>query len=754
MFLLFFESKILADTRTDSLRQDLQIHNSKSEKNETYLRLLEYSGQLSEEDYAKLYTDARDNAVALFGAHSAKMYEFYRWATTYAINLGKYTLALDISYKTLQSAKCTDQRERGTAWYKVALVQFQKGKSKESLTAIDSAINLFKKVNHQVGLAENYTLKSAIMRNQGKMDESIILLHTAEKTFKRVIQNKDINLLATYNLIGRTYFAFNWYDSALVYYQKCIVIAEKLNDPTNLGIQYNNLGNLEHTRGQLNKALFYYAKSLDIKQKVGNKHSISIALHNVGTIKYDLKQYNEAMIEFRKSMEISNQKGIIPLVIKNNLRIGDIKRELKQIDSALFYHRKALNISQTNKLKSETIESYIAMANDFTEKSAYHLSYEYFKQAYDLSLERDYIKFRNLSLVGIANVYLRSQADKATTLEQKYNANSISELLELAYTSSLDLKDMEGIVSSLDALRNFHHKTGNFEKEAFYSKQYSIFKDSLFNKQFSDDIASYETKLQTAEKEKTIKLLEKDAIILKGKARRRQILYLVFMGLAIVAAVLGYILYKQVKLKQLLKMEKFRNKIANDLHDDVGSTLSSISMYAEILKSKLTKSSTEEHKILDTMSESTSDLMRAMSDIVWTINPKNNTLQSLVTRLKISTIQICESKNIEFKFTSNANLQTIKLKMEESQNIYLVLKEAINNALKYSKCTMLEMIVYQEVNKIGFKIKDNGVGFDISKSNQGNGLRTMKERMTEIGGTLHISSLEIGSEITGEMNLK
>ncbi len=145
-------------------------------------------------------------------------------------------------------------------------------------------------------------------------------------------------------------------------------------------------------------------------------------------------------------------------------------------------------------------------------------------------------------------------------------------------------------------------------------------------------------------------------------------------------------LIEQLKANELLqtKMQNIRNTIAQDLHDDIGSTLSSISIISNIALREKDPRNTN-----DTMREikdSSMTLMEKMDDIVWSINPKNDSLENLLLRIKRFATTLFEAKNIEYTITIQENINEVKLPMEYRQHIFLILKEAINNLVKYSEC--------------------------------------------------------------------
>jgi two-component sensor histidine kinase len=220
---------------------------------------------------------------------------------------------------------------------------------------------------------------------------------------------------------------------------------------------------------------------------------------------------------------------------------------------------------------------------------------------------------------------------------------------------------------------------------------------------------------------------------------------LLFKLLILLGFVLAlYALYK-FRLKQVLKLEKLRNRIARDLHDEIGSTLSSISFYAESAK-KVTVENEKAKNILSKINDSTGEMMEAMSDIVWAVNTGSDDFDDLANRLRSYAVQVTEAKNIDLHFTDNKDIPAIALDMEQRKNSYLICKEAINNAVKYANCTLLEVLISKEHRRLQIQIHDNGIGFEwenaqstlAGNASGGNGLKNMKSRADEMGAGLEI----------------
>ena len=218
--------------------------------------------------------------------------------------------------------------------------------------------------------------------------------------------------------------------------------------------------------------------------------------------------------------------------------------------------------------------------------------------------------------------------------------------------------------------------------------------------------------------------------------RQRTLAYAGFAGAGMVAIFLFLIFRQRNKITVLKREQHVRRQLASDLHDDIGSTLSSISYYSEAIRKQVKESSPQVLPLLDKMGAASGTTIEAMSDIVWTTNPSYDKGIDLLHRMRTYATDVCDLRNVSLEFETVPSFENTKLNIETRRNLFLIFKEAVNNALKYSGCTLLKVSIGQGA----IKIQDNGKGFDTLKEYQGNGLKNMQQRAKEIKGTLEIQS--------------
>ncbi|MBK7108126.1 MAG: two-component regulator propeller domain-containing protein [Chitinophagales bacterium] len=225
----------------------------------------------------------------------------------------------------------------------------------------------------------------------------------------------------------------------------------------------------------------------------------------------------------------------------------------------------------------------------------------------------------------------------------------------------------------------------------------------------------------------------------------------------IIISIAGGLTYAWVQNReqQLLKIQKVRNKIANDLHDDVGSALSTINLYSEVAKMKSEKENNELIDILDKISSTSLEMQENMNHIVWSLQPRNDYFEQVVLKLKYFASEALDSKNIQLDFNAHESVKDLHLSSEQRKELFLIFKEAINNIVKYANCTLVKIYFVQQRDLLLMRVIDNGIGFNTLRQSSGNGLHSMQQRAKTLEGELQITSEEgIGTEVWLRFNIK
>lgn len=196
-----------------------------------------------------------------------------------------------------------------------------------------------------------------------------------------------------------------------------------------------------------------------------------------------------------------------------------------------------------------------------------------------------------------------------------------------------------------------------------------------------------------------------------------------------------------VYLREQQALEVERRRIGADMHDDLGADLTNILIYSKIISSAEALNE-RQRGALKKIGETSNDLINKMNEIIWALNPSNDTLDNLIAYLRQYAYDFCELHNLPLQIESSPQSQLIPIKAAVRRNLFLVLKEALRNVLRHARAHQVKVHIVNDATSrsLLLLIEDDGNGIDRSKPKHGNGLVNMQKRIAEIGGTISIDS--------------
>lgn len=193
---------------------------------------------------------------------------------------------------------------------------------------------------------------------------------------------------------------------------------------------------------------------------------------------------------------------------------------------------------------------------------------------------------------------------------------------------------------------------------------------------------------------------------------------------------------KQLAVVQAKQEE--RNRISTDMHDELGSGVTAIRLMSEIMRAKMKEDTLPE---VDKISNSANELHSKMNTIIWTMSSSNDRLDNLVAYIRSHAFEFLENTQVDCHFKNPEFIPAVEISGEKRRNIYLCIKETLNNMVKYSKATELWIEVNIVLSKLEITVQDNGVGINKEKLREfGNGLANMQKRMESVGGAFSIEN--------------
>jgi anti-sigma regulatory factor (Ser/Thr protein kinase) len=209
-----------------------------------------------------------------------------------------------------------------------------------------------------------------------------------------------------------------------------------------------------------------------------------------------------------------------------------------------------------------------------------------------------------------------------------------------------------------------------------------------------------------------------------------------------------------LSVKRLMAVEAVRQRVSRDLHDDIGSTLSTINILSMMAKSKMIEDPVKASEYIGKIGDNSSRLMEAMDDIVWSINPMNDTMQKIFARMREFATEVFEAKEVDTHFHFDERAYDLSLNMEQRRDFFLIFKEAVNNVAKYANATEVNVDVILKDHTLSLIVKDNGRGFDVENADTGNGLNNMHKRAEKLNAKFDISSQQnTGTTISLNMHV-
>jgi signal transduction histidine kinase len=216
---------------------------------------------------------------------------------------------------------------------------------------------------------------------------------------------------------------------------------------------------------------------------------------------------------------------------------------------------------------------------------------------------------------------------------------------------------------------------------------------------------------------------------------------------ALLAGAMIYTLHRY-RVAQLIKLERVRTRIATDLHDDIGASLSRVAILSEVVKRQIGASPASGEQsipLLTEIADSARGLVASMREIIWAIDPRRDDLGNVVAQVRQFASDVLEAQGINWDFQVAPELETIKLDPEQRRHLFLIFKEAINNIARHADCRCASLSLTIARHQLRAEIRDDGRGFTANDGNpasaaNGHGLENMRRRAAQVGGQVGIDS--------------
>jgi signal transduction histidine kinase len=534
-----------------------------------------------------------------------------------------------------------------------------------------------------------------------------------------------------YNTLGVYYYITSDFTTSLDFHEKALAIRTRLNDIKGLMSTYNNLASVLKELGNYKDEVNYYFDALKIAE--ANKDSIPISriLNNIADAFLRQEQYTESEKYNLMALDIRQRLGDIPGIISCYINLGNVKHSAKEYKSSEDYFLKAAGLLQKEK------DNYLL--------AKYYANYGSLLK--DMDRPDEALKFIELSietndLIGNANSNLMNYVN----LGNIYHLIRQIKKAHEAYAKALDLSQKMGNKQwerqALLGLSNTSAEMNDYEKAFDYRLKYDEIKDTLKTKEMNQLFAEMGAKYELDKKDTEIKLLAVKNKNAGLQVRQRNFAVIGITVLFILLATLTFFIISRNKIKEQLKTEelvkhaeeKERVRIAKDIHDEIGSGLTKIRFMSEVFASSM-----KDNQAINSISETSKNLIENMRDLIWVMNPDNTKLDTLVARIREYSHDYLEEFPVQLKMHFPADINSLSISKEAHRNIFMIVKECLQNCIKHSGAT--EITIKAAVGKdLLIEIEDNGIGLKEENDHEGNGLKNMRNRIQSIQGSLTIRS--------------
>lgn len=427
----------------------------------------------------------------------------------------------------------------------------------------------------------------------------------------------------------------------------------------------------------------------------------------------------------------------MPYHIYGNM--AEAYEKLKIYDSAYYFSAKSLQKATIAKNDRGIAIAYNSLARIYGLKKDAKAALENYKLSNRTAIKANENDILLLNQEGIASVYmLMGMPDSAkeylqlglTILDQNPQMNTYfkREFLTGAKKIYIEINDQIQLLKVTSYLLQLQEETN----KRHFDQMQSILENSIVN-----EARFIKSNLEQEKKSKQLQINQ---------------LYIVVLVLFLLAIVLAFYQYS---VKQKLKLSILKNKISQDLHDDVGASLSSITMSAALAEKLIESNPVKAKSVIHEISLNAEDGISTLSDIVWAMKPQSNSSTSLESKVKNYGYNLLSVNEIECSYQIQTDIETQLSNIEIRKNVLLVIKEAFNNIAKHSKAqkVMIKLTILNK-NQLQLTIQDDGIGFNKIDIIHGNGLLNMEKRISDSKGKFSIESIPgIGTTIKASFNV-
>ncbi|WP_460909301.1 tetratricopeptide repeat-containing sensor histidine kinase [Spirosoma areae] len=540
--------------------------------------------------------------------------------------------------------------------------------------------------------------------------------------------------------------------------QDALQKAKQDTSKRNMGLSYFALANTALYSGQLSEAVPNYHRAAHFMRLIGKLKNVAVINQNLGYIYEQQEMYPQALDHFNRALAFdSTDKQDRRSIAIDYFSIANVLSKQKKIRESRAYYLKAKPWVDPKNDLDFMVNLYNNIGYQYGDEARYDSALYYQREALRMSRRLGNPRHELHLLMALAqtNSRMKQYAQAKTLLDESY---------AIATKNKVGLAEFRNIYREY-AIANTGLK--QYKATTEWLDKYIGVDDSLNNQETKDLLQEYELKLKQAENGK--KLAEKQRQITQLEAdRKRQNLWLLIATLVVAGVagglVFGYLYYRQrqrtaanallaaererelaVVQSELQGQQKERLRISKEMHDDLGASLTAIGLLSEVVKSRMGASTTPE---VEKISSISADMITSMNEIIWSLNTKNDSLNGLIAYTRSYASEFIDNTPLHLRTEVEESPQEIPMRGVDRRNVFLTVKEALNNVVKHAHATEVTLRIQPQADQLVIDVCDNGRGFTPGgKASLRNGLGNMQNRMAESGGNCDILPSPTGTGV-------
>ena len=523
-------------------------------------------------------------------------------------------------------------------------------------------------------------------------------------------------------------------DEALNCYERGFTIEKERADTLGMASSMRNMAMIYKDRGLLPMAMEYCTKSLNFFESKHSDKDIAAALNQIGSILEAQDDLPRALEHYKRSLTLATKVNDHELQMATLQNIGSLLITQGKFADALAYADSALLILEPG--KNDRGQAYALLTKGLALKGL---------GRYDEAIESEQKSLHLREAMGDNRGMARCLLNLSDAHLAKGDRPKAVELGKHALTLAQKVGEVQGIANAATALYVAYKAMGRASEALAMHELAGQMEDSLRTEENQQGVIEKRMQYDFGKKESDTKAaFERQRAGERLELERTRSQRLLFLLAGTFVILLSALLLNRNRVMRRLQIAQVRTRLSRDLHDDIGATLSSINILSTVAQRKAEAGDDAGAAAsLTGISERTQRLMRNMSDIVWSVDPDRDSMEELLVRMREFGAAVLEPKDINYRVECRGELQTT-LPPAVRSNLYLLFKEAVNNAAKHAEASEVTVCLEHEPSRLRLTIRDNGKGMDLHAQGNdkptGNGQRNMRARATEMKAELHVDS--------------